>query len=89
MVSQQLRYYPTVTREAFRNTGRITDLLDSGKLFSDLGLPTLNPAEDRVMICGSPALLKDLKALLEVRGLKEGNTTKPGDYVIERAFVEQ
>ena len=89
MVSQQLRYYPTVTREAFRNTGRITDLLDSGKLFSDLGLPTLNPAEDRVMICGSPALLKDLKALLEARGLKEGNTTKPGDYVIERAFVEQ
>ena len=89
MVSQQLRYYPTVTREAFRNTGRITDLLDSGKLFSDLGLPTINPAEDRVMICGSPALLKDLKALLEVRGFKEGNTTRPGDYVVERAFVEQ
>ena len=89
MVSAQLRYYPTVTREAFRNTGRITDLLDSGKLFSDLGLPNINPAEDRVMICGSPALLKDLKALLEVRGFKEGNTTKPGDYVVERAFVEQ
>mgnify|MGYP001579501479 FL=1 len=89
MVSAQLRYYPTVTREAFRNTGRITDLLDSGKMFSDLGLPNINPAEDRVMICGSPALLKDLKALLEVRGFKEGNTTKPGDYVIERAFVEQ
>ena len=89
MVSKQLRYYPTVTREAFRNTGRITDLLDSGKMFSDLGLPNINPAEDRVMICGSPALLKDLKALLEVRGFKEGNTTKPGDYVIERAFVEQ
>ena len=89
MVSRQLHYYPTVTREAFRHTGRITDLLDSGKMFSDLGLPNINPAEDRVMICGSPALLKDLKALLEVRGFKEGNTTKPGDYVIERAFVEQ
>ena len=89
MISKQLRYYPTVTREAFRNTGRITDLLDSGKMFADLGLPNINPAEDRVMICGSPALLKDLKALLEVRGFKEGNTTTPGDYVIERAFVEQ
>ena len=89
MVSQQLHYYPTVTREAFRHTGRITDLLDSGKMFSDLGLPNINPDQDRVMICGSPALLKDLKALLAVRGFKEGNTTKPGDYVIERAFVEQ
>ena len=89
MVSQQLHYYPTVTREAFRHTGRITDLLDSGKMFSDLGLPNINPTDDRVMICGSPALLKDLKALLEVRGFKEGNTTKPGDYVVERAFVEQ
>ena len=89
MISQQLKYYPTVTREAYRNTGRITDLLDSGKMFSDLGLPHINPAEDRVMICGSPALLKDLKALLEARHFKEGNTTTPGEYVIERAFVEQ
>jgi ferredoxin--NADP+ reductase len=89
MVSQQLRYYPTVTREAFRNTGRITDLLDSGKLFTDLSLPNINPTDDRVMICGSPGLLKDLKGLLEVRGFKEGNTTKPGDFVVERAFVEQ
>ena len=89
MVAKQLLYYPTVTREAFRNTGRITDLLDSGTLFSDLGLTNINPAEDRVMICGSPALLKDLKVLLEARNFKEGNTSKPGEYVIERAFVEQ
>lgn len=89
MVTAGLRYYPTVTREPFRNNGRITDLLDSGKLFRDLGVPNIDPAEDRVMICGSPALLKDLKGLLEVRGFKEGNTTNPGDFVIERAFVEQ
>ena len=87
--SEQLLYYPTVTREAFRHTGRITDLLDTGKLFSDLGLPDIDPIDDRVMICGSPALLKDLKGLLEVRGFKEGNTSKPGDFVVERAFVEQ
>jgi len=89
MVSQQLKYYPTVTREAYQHQGRITDLIDNGKLFSDLGVPAINPAEDRVMICGSPGLLKDLKGMLEQRGFKEGNTSTPGDFVIERAFVEQ
>ncbi len=89
MVSAQLRYYPTVTREAFEHTGRITDLIESGKLFTDLGVPAINPTEDRVMICGSPGLLRDLKTMLEERGFKEGNTSKPGDFVVERAFVEQ
>jgi len=88
MVKRQLRYYPTVTREAYENMGRVTELLDSGKLFEDLGLPKLDLAQDRVMICGSPAMLRDLKSMLEVRGFKEGNTSKPGDFVIERAFVE-
>jgi ferredoxin--NADP+ reductase len=88
MVSKQLQYYPTVTREPFKNQGRITDLMDSGKLFEDLGVPKLNPEEDRVMICGSPAMLRDLKILCEKSGLSEGNTTKPGAFVIERAFAE-
>ncbi len=88
MVSQQLLYYPTVTREAFKHQGRITTLLEAGRLQSDLSLPALNPAEDRVMICGSPGLLKDLKHILVTRGFKEGSTTAPGDFVIERAFVE-
>jgi ferredoxin/flavodoxin---NADP+ reductase len=89
MVSRQMLYYPTVTREAFRNQGRITTLLETGKLQADLSLPALDPAHDRVMICGSPGLLKDLKQQLDARGFKEGSTTMPGDYVIERAFVEQ
>jgi ferredoxin/flavodoxin---NADP+ reductase len=89
MVSNQLLYYPTVTREAFRNQGRVTTLLETGKLEADLGLPRLDPANDRVMICGSPEMLKDLKHLLEKRAFVEGNTTKPGDFVIERAFAEQ
>jgi ferredoxin--NADP+ reductase len=89
LVSGKLKYYPTVTREAFVNQGRITELMESGKLFQDLQLPPLNPAEDRVMICGSPAMLKDLKRLLEARGFAEGNTTRPGDFVIERAFADQ
>jgi ferredoxin/flavodoxin---NADP+ reductase len=89
MVSSKLRYYPTVTREAFKNTGRITDLIESGKLFADLGVPELNPNDDRVMICGSADMLRDLKEMLEARGFNEGNTSIPGDFVIERAFAEK
>jgi ferredoxin--NADP+ reductase len=89
LVSGKLLYYPTVTREAYRNMGRVTELMENGKLAADLGLPALDAAEDRVMICGSPGMLRDLKAMLEGRGFAEGSTSKPGDFVIERAFVEQ
>ena len=90
MVRDKLIYYPTVTREPFRNQGRLTDLIESGKLFTDIGLPPLNPEHDRVMICGSPAMLKDSAALLDARGFKvSARIGEPGDYVIERAFVEK
>jgi len=89
MVSRQLLYYPTVTREAYRNRGRVTEVIDNGKLFEDLDLPPLNPIHDRVMLCGSPAMLRDLKHMFEGYGFREGNTTTPGDFVIERAFAEQ
>ena len=89
MVQAQMLYYPTVTREPYVHQGRITDLIASGRLFQDLGLPSFNPQDDRVMLCGSPQMLKDLKIMLEERGFTEGNTTTPGDFVVERAFVEQ
>lgn len=89
LIAEKLLYYPTVTRESYKNMGRVTHLIENGKLFQDLGLPALNPAEDRVMICGSPGMLRDLKTMLEGRGFKEGSTTTPGDFVIERAFAEQ
>ncbi len=89
LVRAQLLYYPTVTREPYRNMGRITDLIVSNKLTADLGLPPIDPKEDRVMICGNPGLLTDTRKILEERGFNEGNTTTPGDYVIERAFVEK
>jgi len=89
MVAKQLKYYPTVTREPFRNQGRTNELIESGKLFTDLGVPPLSPLEDRVMLCGSPEMLASLKELLEKRDFEEGNTTRPGDFVIERAFVEK
>ena len=88
MIARQLLYYPTVTREPYHHQGRITDLMQSGQLFADLGLPGLDPAHDRVMICGSSAMLRDLKAMCEAQGLQEGNTSTPGAFVIERAFVD-
>lgn len=89
-VRKKLIYYPTVTREAFRNQGRLTDLINSGKLFEDIGLPPLNPETDRAMLCGSPAMLEDTCALLNERGFKiSPRIGEAGDYVIERAFVEK
>ena len=68
--------------------GRVTTLLESGQLGQELGLPALNPEHDRVMICGSPGMLRDMKTMCEKLGFAEGNTSKPGAFVIERAFVE-
>ena len=89
-VREKLIYYPTVTREPFRNQGRLTDLIESGKLFEDIGLPPLNPEHDRAMVCGSMNMLKDISTLLDARGFKVSPRVGcPGDYVIERAFVEK
>jgi len=87
MIRDQFLYYPTVTREPFTNQGRVTTAIETNQLTETLGLPPLNAAEDRVMICGSQEMLRDLKDMMEARGLVEGNTTTPGDFVIERAFV--
>jgi len=90
MVRERLIYYPTVTREPFRNRGRITELIESDKLTHDIGLPPLSPANDRAMLCGSPAMLADTRALLDARGFRiSPSIGVPGDYLIERAFVEK
>ncbi len=88
IVREKLIHYPTVTREPYVHQGRATDLMDSGKLFADLGQPMINPADDRVMMCGSPALLRDLPTMLQQRGFVEGSGGAPATYVIEKAFVE-
>ena len=90
LVRDKLHYYPTVTREPHTNHGRLTTLLASGKLPRDLQLPLVNPAEDRVMVCGSPAMLKDTCTLLDSWGFTlSPHIGEPGDYVIERAFVDR
>jgi ferredoxin--NADP+ reductase len=89
LVSGQLVYYPTVTREPFKNRGRLTDLITSNKLFDEIGLPPLSIDHDRVMMCGSPSMLADLVTILKSRDFEEGNHSTPGHYVIEKAFVEK
>jgi ferredoxin--NADP+ reductase len=89
MVAGALIYYPTVTREPFENQGRIPDLLNSPHFYAKLGLPPLDIEHDRFMLCGSPAMLKDTVEVLAGHGLKEGNMSHPGHFVIERAFVDK
>lgn len=89
-VREKLIYYPAVTREPYRYQGRLNDLIESGKLFDDIGLPPLDPAIDRAMICGSAHMLKDTSDLLDARGFQiSPRIGQPGQYVIERAFVEK
>jgi ferredoxin--NADP+ reductase len=87
IIAGKLRYYPSVTREPFPTQGRITDLIENGRIFTDLSLPALDPAHDRVMLCGSEAMNRDCKAMLEARGFTEGSNNAPGSYVVEKAFV--
>ena len=89
ILDEKLEYYPTVTREPFRNRGRITDLIASNAMFTSLGQSPLDIETDRVMLCGSPSMLEDLRAMFQGRGFLEGNHSEPGHFVIEKAFVER
>lgn len=85
--TKQLRFYGSVTREPYAYQGRITSLIEDGKLFEDLNIPKLNPETDRVMICGSIEMLHDLQVLLDAVGMNRGTNARPGNYVWERAFT--
>ena len=89
LIGDKLVYYPTVTREPFRNRGRITDLIESGQLFEDISQGGLDRESDRIMLCGSPGMLEELHAMFTARGFAEGNHSQPGHFVIEKAFVER
>ena len=88
-VKEKLIYYPAVTREPYINYGRITSLLQTGKLIEDIGTPALNLADDRFMLCGSPSMLESLTSILDDLGFSETRKNDLGEYVIERAFVEK
>ncbi|MEM6748691.1 MAG: ferredoxin--NADP reductase [Pseudomonadota bacterium] len=87
MAEGKLKLYTSCTREEHPCVGRITDLITSGKLFEDLGVPKLDPATDRAMICGSMEMINDTKALMIEHGLTEGSNAAPAEFVIEKAFA--
>ena len=89
IVRGKLLYYPTVTREPFRNRGRLTDLIAQGKIAEELGLAPINTTDDRFMLCGSPEMLVDMTAWLKENGFTEGSHAKPAEFVVEKAFVEK
>ena len=94
-IAAKLKYYPAVTREAFEfgghdHRGRLTDLMASGSMMQQLGIEALDPQHDRAMICGSPQMLADFRAILDSRGFTAApRIGTPGQYVFERAFVEK
>lgn len=86
--ARQLVHYTSVTREDYPVRGRQTDLMASGRMFADLGVPPIHPDTDRGMICGSMDMLRDTKVALEAFGLVEGSNSAPATFVVERAFVD-
>lgn len=101
LVKDKLLYYPTVTREPYvfnslniengevPHEGRITTLIESGKLTQDLAMPDIDVENDRFMLCGNDAMLQDLMAMLDSMGFSKANSRRQGHYVIEQAFIEK
>ena len=85
-MSNKLISYHSTTRENYTNKGRITDLIISGRLFKDLGLQKISQ-NDRFMFCGSMGLNNDLKEIMKKNNFQEGANNNPGDFVLEKAFV--
>lgn len=85
---RKLFHYTSVTQEEYVRQGRITQHIRTGGLFKELSVPDLDPETDRVMICGSMEMIKDVAALMEEHKLVEGSNAAPADYVIEKAFAE-
>jgi ferredoxin--NADP+ reductase len=88
-IREKLVYYPTVTREPFKAMGRVTEFVASDAFYADAGLAPLDAAHDRAMVCGGPEMLRDLKAFYLGGGFTEGSLGEPGEFVIEKAFVEK
>ena len=84
----KFKYYPTVTREDYKNQGRVTDAMYTGNVQKVLGLEEFDKDKDRVMICGSMEMNMELKEYFEGLGLVEGTMKDPGEYVLEKAFVD-
>ncbi|ACT56836.1 ferredoxin--NADP reductase [Candidatus Liberibacter asiaticus] len=86
LIGQKLKFYRTVTQEDYLYKGRITNHILSGEFYRNMDLSPLNPDTDRIMICGSPTMIVDMKDLLIAKKFREGSNSRPGTFVVERAF---
>ncbi len=87
LAQNQLLHFFSTTREASEHQGRITELIQNKSFFNAMALTTFDPTHDRIMLCGSIAMIKDVKAMIEPMGFTEGSHSEPGTFVVERAFV--
>lgn len=85
----KFKFYPSVTREDFINTGRITNAMYDGSVYEKLGVEPFDKEKDSAMICGSMPMNLEFKEYFEKMGCKEGNSQTRGDYVLEKSFVEK
>jgi ferredoxin/flavodoxin---NADP+ reductase len=83
----RLKHFASATREESQHMGRITNLIATGEFFETLGITPFNASQDRIMLCGSTAMIKDIRAFIEPQGFVEGSNNHPGSFVVERAFV--
>lgn len=83
----RLKHFASTTREPSEHNGRITNLIETGEFFASLGIPAFDAAHDRIMMCGSMGMIKDIRQMLEPKGFTEGSHSQPGNFVVERAFV--
>ncbi|KPK40355.1 MAG: ferredoxin-NADP reductase [Gammaproteobacteria bacterium SG8_47] len=80
-------YVPTVTREPFEIVQRGADLFRSGELSARLRLPPAAPEQDRVMLCGNPAMNREMSDYLKQNGWAMTNYQGVGNFTVEQAFV--
>lgn len=79
-----LRFVPVVTRELVPGTlhARLPTLISDGTLEREAGL-ALSPEDSRILICGNPKMLDDVRDALVARGLCSDRSSMPGHFATE------
>ncbi|MFI8480689.1 ferredoxin--NADP reductase [Pseudomonas sp. NPDC078700] len=82
--AHKLVYVPVVTRESVAGclSQRITGLIESGELERAAGV-AMDAEHSRVMLCGNPQMIDDLRQLLKKRDMQLSLTRRPGQVAVE------
>jgi ferredoxin/flavodoxin---NADP+ reductase len=81
---KQFQIVTVVSREAHPASlaGRVPQAVSDGRLEQVAGA-TIAPERSQFMLCGNPAMLKDMAAALAARGLKKHRRRSPGQITVE------